>query len=516
MRDKRDMYIDRKNSNNRKHKKTGKHGRDGRRNGLAAVIVIIAALIFGFGTFYITREKLRVQDGTRKSQINLRSRTEPKGETDKDAPNNSGIEGDTGDSAAEDTKGDTADRTEGNTAGTTDNTQESSTQKDTATKDSGQEANTGEGSIGEKNTGDAARESDVTEGNTEEDLKETFMPGFVDQRMPIKVKGIYVTGPRAGRESYMKELIELVDSTELNAMVIDIKNDSGEITYKMDLPEVKEIHADVNYISDIKQLIKELKQKDIYLIARIVAFKDPILAKGRPDLCIKKKDGDIFYDKDGLSWVNPYKKEVWEYLISVAREAAYLGFDEIQFDYIRFSTDSGMKNVDFGKEAKGTSKMDVITEFTKYACENLKPLGVFVSADVYGTIIDSKIDAEIVGQNYKEMAKYLDYICPMIYPSHYQDGAYGIKHPDLKPYNLILSALNKSRTALEEEDIDEKKPAVVRSWLQDFTATWLKNHKTYGPEEIRDQIQAVYDAGYEEWILWNGNNNYTKDGLMKE
>jgi hypothetical protein len=144
----------------------------------------------------------------------------------------------------------------------------------------------------------------------------------------------------------------------------------------------------------------------------------------------------------------------------------------------------------------------------------LKPLGVFVSADVYGTVIDSKVDAGIVGQNYKEMARYLDYICPMIYPSHYQDGAYGIKHPDLKPYELILSALGKSQAALKGLDGNNK--AVVRSWLQDFTATWLNNHKSYGPDEIRAQIQGVYDAGYEEWILWNGSNNYTKEGLIKE
>lgn len=346
----------------------------------------------------------------------------------------------------------------------------------------------------------------------ETDMQETFKPD-TDKRIPRKVKGIYVSGPMAGTATYMDELIDLVDTTELNAMVIDIKNDNGEITYDMDLPEAKELNANANYIGNMEELISKLKKKDIYLIARIVAFKDPVLAKGKPELSLKKKDGAIFYDKSGLSWVNPYKKEVWEYLVSVAKEAAIIGFDEIQFDYIRFSTDSGMKEVDFGEDGKNKSKIEVITDFTKYACENLKPLGVYVSADVYGTIIDSKVDAEIVGQDYKEMAKYLDYICPMIYPSHYQNGSYGIDYPDLKPYDLILNALNKSRTVLGE---DKNKTAVVRSWLQDFTATWLNPHKIYGADEIRAQIQAVYDAGYEEWILWNGSNNYTKEGLKKE
>jgi hypothetical protein len=339
------------------------------------------------------------------------------------------------------------------------------------------------------------------------------MPNYVDTRTPVKVKGIYVTGPRAGTESDMQELIDLVDTTELNAMVIDIKNDSGEITYKMDLPVVQEIGADVNYIRDIKQLISNLKAKDIYLIARVVTFKDPILAEKKPELSLKNEDGTIFRDKDGLSWVNPYKTEVWEYLVSVAEEAVKLGFDEIQFDYIRFSTDSRMKEVDFGEESKNKSKIEIITEFTKYVSERLKPLGVYVSADVYGTIIDSKVDAAIVGQSYIQMSKYLDSICPMVYPSHYADGTYGIKHPDLEPYNIMLKALNNSVIALEKIDSNSNK-AVVRPWLQDFSATWLDSHKTYGPKEIRAQIKAVYDAGYEEWILWNGSNNYTEKGLL--
>lgn len=201
-------------------------------------------------------------------------------------------------------------------------------------------------------------------------------------------------------------------------------------------------------------------------------------------------------------------------MVDIGKTAAKLGFDEIQFDYIRFSTDAGMKNVTYGEGAEDKSRMDIITEFTKYACDNLKPLGVFVSADVYGTIMDSKIDAEIVGQDYKSMARYLDYICPMIYPSHYREGSYGIEYPDKEPYNLILTALGKSNKALD--DLDAASTAVVRPWLQDFTATWMKNHATYGADEIRAQIQAVYDAGYTEWLLWNGSNNYTQEGLLEK
>ncbi len=330
------------------------------------------------------------------------------------------------------------------------------------------------------------------------------------------VKGIYISGYRAGMSDYMKDFISLADNTELNAMVIDVKNDNGEITYKMDQPLAKEIGADAAYINDMPGLIKKLKENKVYLIARVVAFKDPLLAKKRKDLCLKKKDGTIFQDKNGDRWVNPYKKEVWDYLVDIGKEAADLGFDEIQYDYIRFSTDTGMKQVNFGAEAKGKTKTEAISEFTKYACDSLKPLGVKVSADVFGTIIDSKVDAEIVGQDYVKMAEYLDYICPMIYPSHYGEGSFGISYPDTKPYETILAALKKSEEVLQKDQKSSgKKLAIVRPWLQDFTATWVPHHIKYGTAEIRDQIKAVYDAGYTEWLLWNGSNNYTKTALEK-
>lgn len=334
-------------------------------------------------------------------------------------------------------------------------------------------------------------------------------------RTPVKVKGIYVTGPRAGSTKAMNSLIDLVDSTELNAMVIDIKNDSGEITYKMDNEMVQKIGAATPYIHDISGLIKRLKEKHIYLIARVVAFKDPLLAEKMPELSLKTKNGKYFRDKSGLRWVNPYKKEVWDYLVSIGAEAAALGFDEIQFDYIRFSTDKGIKNVDFGKAAENKTKEQVITEFTQYAYDKLSKLGVFVSADVFGTIIDSETDAKIVGQDYEKMANQLDYICPMIYPSHYADGSYGVSHPDTNPYEIIYNALDHSKTALNTLDSSEHK-VIVRPWLQDFTASWLEYYKHYGKSEIRAQIKAVEDAGYEEWILWNGSNNYTKAGLLKK
>ena len=253
------------------------------------------------------------------------------------------------------------------------------------------------------------------------------------------------------------------------------------------------------------------------MIARVVAFRDPYLAEKKPEWSLHLADGSLYRDRQGMAWVDPYRKEVWDYLMEVGTAAKELGFDEVQFDYIRFSTESSMNNVVFDEAVtQGRSKTDVITEFVKYAYENLASQGLFVSADVFGTIIGSEIDANAVGQIYTEMAKHLDYICPMIYPSHYGDGNFGIEHPDTQPYDTILAALQKSRTVLEaaaEEDGHVSNQAIVRPWLQDFTATWLTHHIEYGDNEIAAQIQAVKDAGYDEWMLWSAANRYHFGGV---
>ena len=402
---------------------------------------------------------------------------------------------------------------------------------------------------------DTVKGTEAETGNGEtEAQEETVTEPFAEK---VRVKGIYVTGAMAGT-SNMDNLIDLVDRTELNTMVIDVKNDEGRVVYDMDSAFVREIGAVKEYVSDMPGLIRKCKEHGIYLIARIVAFKDPFLAENRQDLALTDKNGNIFRDKSGLAWVNPYKREVWDYLLEIARQAASVGFDEIQFDYIRVSTDAGMSKVDFGEDALEQDKEDVITEFTIYAAQELHDMGVPLSADVYGVIIDSKLDASIVGQNYYEMAKHLDYISPMVYPSHYGPGNLGLAVPDAQPYETIFRSMKTSRKVLagmgrEAEDMqvsgndvsgnsisgnsisenstsgksmDAADPkelvpnqeirADVRPWLQDFTATWVKGHIRYGPEEIRAQIQAVYDAGYEEWILWNASNRYTEGGLLPE
>ena len=338
-----------------------------------------------------------------------------------------------------------------------------------------------------------------------------------DPRTPTEARGIFITGAVAGTANAMPALTELVEDRSLNAMVIDIKNDDGEVTYKMGLPLSQDIGAEVRYVADMPQLIHQLKEKGIYLIARIVAFKDPILAEKKPEYAVKNADGSVFHDNNGLAWVNPYNEEVWDYLIDLSEQAVELGFDEIQYDYIRFSTAKGIAEADFGVESEGKTRQDAINGFLEKAYETLAPMGAYVSADVFGTIICNESDGRLIGQDYVEMAKRCDYICPMVYPSHYVERAYGIAVPDAKPYELIYAAVadGEEKLAGAQEADASIHIAKQRPWLQAFTATWVQGHIKYQGKQLQDQIRGAADAGVGEWLLWNASNNYDniKSGL---
>ena len=292
-------------------------------------------------------------------------------------------------------------------------------------------------------------------------------------------------------------------------MVIDFKEDQGRITCPVDAATVNEIGASIPYVRDMKSLIESLKKKDLYVIARVAAFRDSYLAEKKPEWSLKLPDGSLYQDRQGMYWVDPYRQEVWDYLLEVGTEAKDLGFDEVQLDYLRFPNEASAGQVVYDEAViRGRSKTDTILECTNYLYENLASQGLFVSADVFGTIIGSGVDSTAVGQNYTEMAKILDYICPMIYPSHYSSGNFGLEHPDTEPYKTIFGALQKSGKVLldaSRADNHESRQAIVRPWLQDFTATYLGegNYITYGDAEVAEEVRAVQDAGYEEWMLWS-------------
>ena len=357
--------------------------------------------------------------------------------------------------------------------------------------------------------------------NVGPDKNRTVSLRIVDENNPalpgreaVKVRGIYISGPMAGSTELFQNILDSAAGTEINTVVIDFKDDQGRITCPVDSPVASEIGACRPYVQDTKELIASLKERGLYVIARVVAFRDPWLAEKKPEWSLHLADGSLYRDRQGMAWVDPYRKEVWDYLVEVGTEAKEAGFDEVQFDYIRFSTEGTMRDVVFDEAVTGgRSKTDVITEFVKYAYENLASQGLFVSADVFGTIIGSDIDAQAVGQVYTEMAKHLDYICPMIYPSHYGPGNFGLEHPDTMPYETVLEALKKSQMVMDqaaEADGHVSSQAIVRPWLQDFTASYLGegNYIPYGYKEVQRQIQAVKDAGYDEWMLWSAANRY--------
>ncbi|OON97685.1 MAG: hypothetical protein ATN36_02660 [Epulopiscium sp. Nele67-Bin005] len=328
-------------------------------------------------------------------------------------------------------------------------------------------------------------------------------------REPVKVKGIYVPTYKLDK---IDELIELANTTEVNSFVIDVKNDSGYLVFPTDNPVLVEmggVSSSANSQS-IPKVLDKLYANDIYPIARVVVFKDKVVGNTYPERMIQDHDGNIYHNSSGETWLNPYNKDNWDYILEVCKEVINLGFKEIQFDYIRFHESMNSTRVDLPDE----NKTEIITEFVDYMVTELSSYGVFVSADVFGAIITSNIDAQIVGQDYQQLITMLDSICPMVYPSHYGAGSFGQASPDLAPYEIILGAMNASNSVVDKLQEDEQK-AIVRPWLQDFTASWVNPHQVYGKEQVRAQIEAVYDAGLEEWILWNAVANYTEDALLK-
>ncbi|TBL81298.1 putative glycoside hydrolase [Paenibacillus thalictri] len=324
------------------------------------------------------------------------------------------------------------------------------------------------------------------------------------QKDAPSVKGIYVTAHSAGG-SRLNSLLKLTDETELNAMVIDIKDDWGYITYDTSNPELEALGSKQKIIPDMPKLMSELKEHGIYPIARIVVFKDTMLANKRQDLSFLNPDGSLWTNGKKDSFVNPYKKEVWDYNIAVAKEAVKAGFKEIQFDYVRFPEgfETRADTLQYDKDER--SRIDAVSAFVKYAREQLTPLGVRVSVDIFGYAA-SVPAAEGIGQDFEKISQNVDVISPMIYPSHYSTGWFGQKVPDAAPYATINGAMKDTHKKLDP--IEALKP-VVRPWLQDFTATWVPGYIKYGKKEVDEQIRALHDNGVEEFLLWNAGNSYS-------
>lgn len=326
------------------------------------------------------------------------------------------------------------------------------------------------------------------------------------------VKGVYVTGHSAGGEKF-QELIDLIQSTELNAMVIDIKDDYGNLTFlppeEMNVPDIGK-----NMIRDPVKMMDVLEEHEIYPIARIVVFKDTVLAEKKPEWSFTE-NGSVWKNGRGEAFVNPYVKDVWDYNVKIAEEAAKLGFKEIQFDYVRFPEGFETRDEileysrgDYAEEEnRVTQRVTAVTDFVHYAYEKLtSKYDVDISVDIFGyaATID---EAPGIGQNFAKISEHVDVISSMIYPSHWTPY-FGLDKPDLYPYELTKAYAEVEKEVLAQLD----DPPVSRPWIQDFTASWLGagNYKKYGVKEVEEQIRALNEAGIHEFLLWNAANRYTK------
>jgi hypothetical protein len=313
------------------------------------------------------------------------------------------------------------------------------------------------------------------------------------------VRGLYVNRFAAQSTKRIHQLIAIADHSEINALVIDIKDEFG-LNYAPTDPAVQRNAGRSGTIPHLKELLDTLRAHKILAVARIVVFKDSVTARVHPEWTIRNADGSPWHDKKGMTWVNPYHHELWEYNIQVAEDAVRLGFGEVQFDYIRFPEPYKSLPPQVFPDQNGQNKEQALADFLALAHSRLSKLGVRTTADVFG-LVASLPKALEVGQQWEHLAPVTDVLLPMTYPSHYPPGSLNVAHPNAEPYAIVHAAI----VSAHERDIKLGLTGErVRPWLQAFTL----GAPAYGPAEILEQKRAVYDAGYDGWVLWNPGSKY--------
>ena len=319
------------------------------------------------------------------------------------------------------------------------------------------------------------------------------------QLKPFRPKALYLSVYGVGDRKLRSAALALLESTELNALVIDLKGDRGIVPYRSAIALATQVGAQrVITISDLPALITNLRERGIYTIARIVAFKDSLLAVGRPDLALRRRDGSVYRDREGLAWTNPYSHDVWNYNIGVAVEAATAGFDEIQFDYARLPDATGLA---YELPWTEQNREAAIDGFYKEARKTLTPFNVFLAADTFGYVCWNPDDTKI-GQKLEHLAEIVDYVSPMLYPSGFQSGIPGYRNPMEHPYQIV-------RLSLEHARQRTRLPSVrFRPWLQAFR-DYAFGGRPFTAGEVKAQIDAAEDFGADGWMLWNPRNVYS-------
>lgn len=342
--------------------------------------------------------------------------------------------------------------------------------------------------------------------------KEIPLWGDAPFRRPACVKGVHLTCWFAGNKKARAKIDELLADTELNTVVIAVKEIQGDVY----IPGVKtsfSTNSYVNAIPDLKEYLQFLKERGVWTIARIVVFKDCRLPKEKPEWAIhsssplpkaleKGYQPDIWVDNKGLSWADPYNPYVWKYNIDIAERAVELGFQEVQFDYIRFPSDGKTNLAVYSKPHSAASAPHALATFLQRARERLKPLHADISIDVFG-LVGSDRGGMGIGQKLSALLGDVDSVSPMMYPSHYAKGELGIPDPNSSPYDTVFASIR------DTQEVMGIKSVALRPYLQDFSLG-----VKYTPQMVRDQIQAANDLGVYEWLLWSPSCHYTKDALL--
>jgi len=343
----------------------------------------------------------------------------------------------------------------------------------------------------------------------EQALTDPLPEGLIEVRLaPMTPKALYLSFYGVGSKALRDPALKLIEETELNALVIDVKGDRGMIPYRSSVPLAAEVGGQrIITLRDVDGLLMSFKEKGIYTIARIVVFKDDLLATARPDLAVKTPSGEPWRDREHLAWVDPFRKEVWNYNIQIAEEAAKLGFDEIQFDYVRFPDSRSPR---FSQPNTEDGRVKAIAGFLQEAKTRLAPYNVFLAADIFGYVCWNLNDTDI-GQKLDPIASAVDYLAPMLYPSGFQFGIPGYRNPVQNPYEIVFLSLKKAQ---ERTKIS---PVRFRPWLQAFK-DYAFDRRQFNGKELRDQISAADKFGSQGWMLWNPSNNYllAADALKKD
>ena len=349
---------------------------------------------------------------------------------------------------------------------------------------------------------------------------------------PSAVKAIYMSQCVVGTPSFREQLVDLVNETELNSIIIDVKDFTGKLGFQTDHPLLKDAVSDACGARDMEDFLTFLHEQDIYTIARITVFQDPYYTKTFPGSAVKRLDnGEVWQDYKGLAFVDVGYRPFWDYIVAISEEAYAVGFDELNFDYIRFPSDGNMKNVSY-THAGDALRQDALETFFAYVYDELKESDVVLSADLFGYTTTNADDLGI-GQVLERALPYFDYVMPMVYPSHYNDGFIDLDNPAVHPYEVVKYSMEsavrrankidlaRDSTSTSTDTVLLKKIAQkghgnvntlqLRPWLQDFDLG-----ATYTPEMVRAQIQATYDAGLTSWALWDAGNTYTRAALNAE